>query len=585
MRALRIGAGLLVVGVAAAGCRTWDDFTALSNTASVSRVQVEGEGGPRFGSVLFGYEVPVLRDSYVRGTRLFAGGMSVRSETQGSYAVFRVWDEVRSADGPFLETSVELDRSDRSAVPPAFRGCHGEDREAGSTIVNCGSGRRAGAGFPYMHTATPTDWWGCVAVTAGEFMTQERVQVRCESIGAQMSLMLPVENGLGWGASAAGVPIDHPFGVAVFGAPDTDGTGAIFRLRHLEDQQTGLGMGQGEGSGRRGLVPITGLTLEDGARFGSNVALTVDRSGSEPVLRLAVTFGTDRRRVVVADITSATATTVAAEVVGCLAGGTDDTGFGDALAFGDFDGDGHPDLAIGSQPTDALALPVDRPVSIFDGGRFSRGGTCSLSTPSSQTAAVSFGCLPMASGVSVGCEMSRFGQSLAAGDFDGDGLVDLAVGAPGATTTRSGTGIVQTIAGHASLASMGSDTMRRGTLWLSSSVESSAFGTAVAAIPAPFGRADIAASQAAPAATYIFYCSDLNGDTPSTVMASSMATLVHGCGIKPGRSSTSMIDPLTVPGGAMSSGDAGVPDASSGGGADAPTTADPDAASDVDAGM
>ncbi|MBX7191262.1 MAG: FG-GAP repeat protein [Sandaracinaceae bacterium] len=564
MRARRTSLGLGAVALAATGvgCHTWDDFQSLSRTASVTTVEVEGDGGPRFGTVLFGYEVPVMRDSFVRGTRLYVGGNSVRSETQGSYAVFRIWDEVRPGmPMEAIDTVVEHDRGDRATVPPAFRGCHSEDREAGSTVVNCGSGRRAGAGFPYMHTATPMDWWGCVAVTAGVFNTQERVQVRCESIGAQMSLMLPVENGLGWGSSAAGVPIDHPFGVAIFGAPDTDGQGAIFRLRHLVDQQRGLGMGQLDGGARRGIIPIAGLELSDGARLGSNVALTVDRSATTPVIRFAATMGTDTRRVVVAEVTAATGDSVSAQVIGCLAGSTDDVGFGDALAFGDFDGDGHPDLAVGSQPTDSSALPLDRPVQIFDGADFG-GDTCSLTTPSSARAAGTFGCLPNARGTEVSCESSRFGHALAAGDLDGDGRDDLAVGAPGASTNREGAGVVQTIPGTAMLAQMGQDMARRGTLWLSSSNESAAFGSAVAAIPAPFGRSDLAASQAAPAVTHVFYCSDLTGDTPSSVMATGGASIVNGCGMRPGRTTSTMLDPLTVPGGSSVRTDAGMPDAS-----------------------
>lgn len=97
--------------------------------------------------------------------------------------------------------------------------------------------------------------------------------------------------------------------------------------------------------------------------------------------------------------------------------------FGDALAAGDFDGDGHDDLAIGA------------PWKDFDAG---------IVIPSAGAVVVVRG-VPTGISLAGGFLLDRsdsdgergahdyFGWALAAGDFDGDGRTDLAIGVPGAT--------------------------------------------------------------------------------------------------------------------------------------------------------
>jgi FG-GAP-like repeat/FG-GAP repeat len=92
-------------------------------------------------------------------------------------------------------------------------------------------------------------------------------------------------------------------------------------------------------------------------------------------------------------------------------------GFGDALAVGDFDGDGFADLAVGVTVEDLGAIVDAGAVNVLYG---SAGG---LTGAGSQ--------LFTQDSPGVGSSAERednFGGTLAAGDFDGDGFADLAVG-------------------------------------------------------------------------------------------------------------------------------------------------------------
>ncbi len=102
-----------------------------------------------------------------------------------------------------------------------------------------------------------------------------------------------------------------------------------------------------------------------------------------------------------------------------------DDGFGAALASGDFDGDGADDLAVGipGESTDAVAAAGA--VQVFRG---SRNGLRPASGAIITGASGDLGGTPRVD--------DRFGEALAAGDFDGDGTDDLVIGVPGRASHR-----------------------------------------------------------------------------------------------------------------------------------------------------
>jgi hypothetical protein len=107
--------------------------------------------------------------------------------------------------------------------------------------------------------------------------------------------------------------------------------------------------------------------------------------------------------------------------LGVPGSGYTDARFGSAIVFGDFDGDGRDDLAIGA-PRDAARAS--------DGNLYT-GGTVTIVGHDAEGDVGGFEMFLGDQGLPDEIETGdRFGTALAAGDFNGDGYDDIAIGAP-----------------------------------------------------------------------------------------------------------------------------------------------------------
>jgi hypothetical protein len=198
-----------------------------------------------------------------------------------------------------------------------------------------------------------------------------------------------------------------------------------------------------------------------------------------------------------------------------------------AIAYGDFNGDGHVDLLTGAPAgsREGLNQRTGAAYIVYGPGAFAAGAAVDFDTNPPGT--ISAAGETRLWGEALG---SRFGATVAAGDVNGDGFDDAIIGAPGASpgTGRAGAGIVVVVYGSATLPNTIVDLLNSGD------------------VPGAAGETLILGDDANDALGTTLAAADLNGDgfddvvigattaSPGARSSAGEACIIWGGAAKPG---------------------------------------------------
>ncbi len=349
---------------------------------------------------------------------------------------------------------------------------------------DCGSGSGAAlAGFATWQTGTANEEQVCLLVTSPNV---GELRVRCESSGNVNQTLTGPTGGL-FGATALGIDDASSVGVAILGAPEEQGKGALYRLP--------------DGSGPVTL-DVTDSAIPTGGKLGSSLAVWTE----DPDHVWVASGAPEASRVVVLRLEHDGMGNVTSQVRSCI--DSSSTAYGTTLAWGDLDGDDKPELLVGSKSTAENRL---QGVHVFTGSDVPQTEGCQ-----------DWGSEPLLIECiddleQVGCTNNGFGGAVASGDVNADGLDDVLIGAPFATVEgRENAGATYIVAGNTGAL----DTSSMGLLAHSSPEKGDMVGSHIAMLKTNLGdgntpRSEPVVSAPGRSSALVFLCTNVAGDDPS----------------------------------------------------------------------